>query len=74
MVTLDRRRYDDARKEFSITAQTGVGFDGTRPSTIAADFEQVRGDFESNPFVSAVTAHIATRTALGEKWKEILIL
>ena len=74
VVTLDKMLYDDARKEFSITAQTGFGFDGTLPSTIAADFEQVRGDFESNPFVSAVTAHIATKTALGEKWKEILRL
>lgn len=72
VIALDEMIYNDARKEFSITAQTGFGFDGTRPSTIAADFEQVRGDFESNPFVSTVTTHIATKTALGDKWLEIL--
>ena len=31
------------------------------------DFEQVRGDFESNPFVMAVLKHIEVKTALGDE-------
>ena len=31
------------------------------------DFEQVRGDFESNPFVTAVLKHIEVKTALGDE-------
>ena len=29
--------------------------------------EQVRGDFESNPFVMAVLKHIEVKTALGDE-------
>ena len=31
------------------------------------DFEQVRGVFESNPFVTAVLQHIEAKTALGNE-------
>ena len=31
------------------------------------DFEQVRGDFESNPFVMAVLRHIEVKRALGDE-------
>lgn len=31
------------------------------------DFEQVRGDFESNTFVTAVLKHIEEKTALGNE-------
>lgn len=72
VVTLDEMLYADARKEFSLTAQTGFGFDGSKSTTAAADFEQVRGDFESNTFVKAVTEHIERKSALGDKWLKIL--
>jgi hypothetical protein len=31
------------------------------------DFEQVRGDFESNPFVRATLNHIEVKSALGDE-------
>lgn len=68
VVDLDEMLYVDARKEFSRTARTGFGFDGLRQKTIMADFEQVRGDFESNPFVNAVTEHIHRKSELADSW------
>ena len=40
--------------------------DGDREQA-AADFEEVRGSFESNSFVKAVLEHIDKKTALGNK-------
>ena len=37
-----------------------------------ADFEEVRGNFESNSFVKAVLEHIARKTELGNKMLKIL--
>jgi hypothetical protein len=45
---------------------TGFGVDGTRRE-MKLDFEQVRGDFENNPFVTAVLKHIEVKTALGDE-------
>ena len=66
VVGLDRMVYDDARKEFSLSSMTGFGADGSRDE-MKLDFGQVRGDFESNPFVTAVLKHIDDKTALGEE-------
>lgn len=66
VISLDEMLYDDAHKEFSLTAQTGFGVDGTN-SQKQIDFEQVRGDFESNPFVETVRRHISTKATLGEE-------
>ena len=66
VVKLDRMVYDDARKEFDLNSQTGFGVDGDREQA-AADFEEVRGSFESNSFVKAVLEHIDKKTALGNK-------
>ena len=71
VVGLDRMVYNDARKEFDLNSQTGFGVDGDR-SQAQADFEEVRGSFESNSFVKAVLEHIATKTALGDKVLEQL--
>ncbi|MBQ0057880.1 MAG: DUF4954 family protein [Bacteroidales bacterium] len=71
VIGLDKMLYHDAQKEFSLTAQTGFGCDGN-DSTTLKDFEQVRGDFESNSFVTAVNEHIANKGALGDKWLAIL--
>ncbi len=66
VISLDDMLYADARKEFSLTAQTGFGADGTsRQKQI--DFEQVRGDFESNPFVETVKKHISAKRDLGDE-------
>lgn len=66
VVGLDNMLYDDARKEFSLASRTGFGADGSRADK-DLDFEQVRGDFENNPFVTAVMEHIKVKTALGNE-------
>lgn len=66
VVTLDQMVYEDARKEFDLNSQTGFGVDGDSKQA-EADFEEVRGSFESNSFVQAVLRHIERKTALGEK-------
>jgi hypothetical protein len=67
VVKLDRMLYSDAKKEFSLSARTGFGFDGASRHTVEADFEQVRGEFETNPFVTEVQAHIERKSALGDR-------
>jgi hypothetical protein len=64
VVSLDRMIYEDAKKEFSLSARTGFGVDGDRYQQ-KIDFEQVRGIFEENAFVEAVLKHIETKTKLG---------
>ena len=66
VVGLDRMLYEDAKKEFSMASMTGFGVDGSRAEK-EQDFEQVRGFFESNPFVTAVLKHIEVKTALGDE-------
>ena len=66
VVNLDKMVYNDARKEFDLNSQTGFGVDGDR-SQAQADFEEVRGSFESNSFVKAVLEHIEKKTQLGDK-------
>ncbi|MBM6658028.1 DUF4954 family protein [Bacteroides gallinaceum] len=66
VVWLDRMVYEDAQKEFSLTSMTGFGADGSKTEQ-QLDFEQVRGVFESNPFVTAVLEHIKVKTALGNE-------
>ncbi|MDE6134567.1 MAG: DUF4954 family protein, partial [Muribaculaceae bacterium] len=65
VTTLDRMLYDDARKEYSLVSRIGFGADGPRECR-DADFEQVRGDFDSDPFVRMVLEHIEKKRALGQ--------
>ncbi|MDO4827490.1 MAG: DUF4954 family protein [Bacteroidia bacterium] len=66
VVTLDNMVYEDARKEFSLSAMTSFGADGNEERRIL-DFEQVRGsNFESNPFVASIREHIEVKSKLGE--------
>ena len=71
VVNLDKMVYNDARKEFDMNSQTGFGVDGDRDQA-QADFEEVRGSFESNSFVKAVLEHIETKSKLGDKILEAL--
>ena len=71
VVNLDKMVYNDARKEFDMNSQTGFGVDGDRDQA-QADFEEVRGSFESNSFVKAVLEHIETKSKLGDKVLEKL--
>jgi len=66
VVGLDNLVYDDARKEFSLSAMTSFGADGDE-HVRKEDFMQVRGSFfESNPFVMSVKDHIRIKSELGD--------
>ena len=66
VVGLDNLVYDDARKEFSLSAMTSFGADGDE-NVRKEDFMQVRGSFfESNPFVVSVKEHIRIKSELGD--------
>ena len=45
---------------------TGFGIDGG-DEVKKLDFEQVRGEFESNSVVAAIQEHIKQKTALGDE-------
>ena len=66
VINLDKMVYDDARKEFDLNSQTGFGVDGNA-SQQQQDFENVRGKFENNAFVKAVTEHIERKSQLGDR-------
>jgi hypothetical protein len=63
---LDNMLIEDARKEFSVASMTGFGIDGSEEDK-KMDFEKVRGDFESNPFVSSIRDHLKTKSAQGNE-------
>ena len=66
VVGLDNLLYEDARKEFSMTVQTGFGIDGD-DDTRQSDFAAVRGTFEADGFVAEIQKHIKTKTALARE-------
>jgi hypothetical protein len=66
VVDLDNMLYEDARKEFTLSSMTGFGIDGGEDIK-KLDFEQVRGEFESNSVVAAIQEHIKEKTALGDE-------
>ena len=66
VIGLDKELYDDAHKEFNLASMTGFGADGSK-AIKEMDFSEVRGDFESNSFVTAVLDHIRAKEALGNE-------
>ena len=64
VVDLDEMLYEDARKEFRISAQTGFGTDGGEIER-SKDFGEVRGGFEQNPAVIAIREHIEIKNRLA---------
>jgi hypothetical protein len=66
VIDLDNMLYDDARKEFALSSMTGFGIDGGYEIK-KQDFEQVRGEFESNSVVVAIRDHIKQKSALGDE-------
>ncbi|HBE42932.1 MAG TPA: DUF4954 domain-containing protein [Bacteroidales bacterium] len=66
VIDLDKMLYEDARKEFNLSSRTGFGIDGGEEIK-KLDFEQVRGDFESNGVVYAIQEHIIQKSALGDE-------
>lgn len=65
VVSLDKMLYEDAKKEFSLSSKIGFGMDG-KETRRESDFENVRGSFDSNPFVQTVLRHIETKSTLGD--------
>ena len=61
------------KKEFDLNSKTGFGVDGNEEQK-HQDFESVRGNFESNPFVLEVLNHIKLKTKLGDDLIEKLKL
>ena len=61
--------FNDARKEFTLKAQTGFGMDG-EDEIRNVDFEQVRGAFEQHPAVCDILAHIDKKKDLAKRMKE----
>lgn len=66
VIDLDNILYEDAKKEFTLTVQTGFGADGDDIEK-QKDFENVRGLFNCNPFVLEVKDHIKRKEALGNE-------
>ena len=71
VVALDKKLYNDAKKEFDLNSKTGFGVDGDE-SVKMRDFESVRGSFEENPFVKECLQHIERKTKLGNDTIELL--
>ena len=72
VVGLDNMIYEDARKEFSLSAMTGFGADGDEVQ-MKEDFMHVRGSFfEADPFVTSVKEHIKAKSELGDRALELL--
>jgi hypothetical protein len=66
VIDLDDLLYEDAKKEFNLSSRTGFGIDDGE-EVKKLDFEQVRGEFESNSVVAAIKDHIRQKSALGDE-------
>lgn len=72
VIELDNMLLEDAKKEFSLTAMTSFGADGSQEEMIQ-DFRQVRGtSFDKDPFVLSTKTHIKEKTSLGSEALERL--
>jgi NDP-sugar pyrophosphorylase family protein len=65
VVSLDYKLYEDAMKEFTLSAKTGFGIDGDE-EVKRLDFATVRGSFEENPFVASILDHIREKREQGD--------
>lgn len=72
VVTLDNMVHEDAGKEFSLSAMTSFGADGSAEQR-REDFLQVRGaSFENDPFVRSISEHIQRKSALCDETLALL--
>ena len=53
-------------RSLTLSSRTGFGIDDGE-EVKKLDFEQVRGEFESNSVVSAIQDHIKQKSALGDE-------
>jgi len=66
VITLDNMLASDASKEFSDVSHTSFGIDGDE-KTKTDDFQQVRGDYETNSFVCEIKKHIEAKSNLSDE-------
>ena len=66
VIDLDHALYEDAKKEYKLSIKTSFGVDGNNEEK-EADFESVRGDFESNDFVKKIISHIEEKSELARE-------
>ena len=66
VIDLDQELYRDAKKEYELSIKTSFGVDGDSEDK-EADFESVRGDFESNDFVRNIVSHIKIKSELARE-------
>ncbi len=71
VLEIDNYLYEDAKKEFSLSKMTGFGIDGEE-SDKHHDFENVRGEFQTNPMVVSIRNHIQAKKELGKEMKLLL--
>ena len=64
VISLDKMMYEDAKKEFSLQAQTSFGIDGD-DNIKTLDFENVRGEFTSHPAVMEIMEHIEQKSNIA---------
>ena len=69
VIDLDHALYEDAKKEYKLSIKTSFGVDGNNEDR-DADFESVRGDFESNSFVQTIISHIEAKSELARELLE----
>ncbi len=66
VLSLDNFLLEDAAKEYNLSSMTGFGVDGSEKDK-QMDFEEVRGNFESDRVVSKIRDHIKIKSALGDE-------
>lgn len=71
VLQIDNYLFEDVKKEFSMLKKTGFGIDGEENDK-QTDFEQVRGEFLTNPIVISITEHIKTKEELGKSMIKLL--
>jgi len=69
VIELDIELYNDAKKEYELSIKTSFGMDGDSEDK-EADFESVRGDFESNDLVQNIVSHIEAKNELARELLE----
>ncbi len=71
VLKIDKYLYEDVRKEFSMHKRAGFGVDGEADDK-QLDFENVRGEFLTNPMVKAIMEHMDNKKKLGQDMLTLL--
>ncbi|MGQ9620115.1 MAG: DUF4954 family protein [Bacteroidales bacterium] len=66
MICLNKKLLEDAGKEFSSSSMTGFGMDGNYEEKLA-DYQHVRGSYETDPVVESIRREIDEKSELADK-------